>query len=62
MNLTEIEGRIAVLRENVRELIEQAATFSGAADEESYSQRIAQQQAKLELSTQQRDQLLQQKT
>jgi len=50
------------LRENLRELIEQAAAFSGAADEELYSQRIAQQQAKLELSTQQRDQLLQQKT
>jgi len=62
VNLTEIEGRIAVLRENLRELIEQAAAFSGAADEELYSQRIAQQQAKLELSTQQRDQLLQQKT
>ena len=61
MNLTEIEGRIAVLRENLRELIEQAAAFSGAADEELYSQRIAEQQAQLELLTQQRDQLLQQK-
>jgi hypothetical protein len=61
VNLTEIEGRIAVLRENLRELIEQAAAFSGAADEELYSQRIAEQQAQLELLTQQRDQLLQQK-
>jgi len=38
LNLTEIEGRIAVLRENIRELVEQAAAFSGAADEELVSQ------------------------
>ena len=31
-NLAEIEGRIAVLRENIRELVEQAAAFSGAAN------------------------------
>ena len=36
-NLAEIEGRIAVLRENIRELVEQAAAFSGAADEELVS-------------------------
>ena len=54
-NLAEIEGRIAVLRENIRELVEQAAAFSGAADEELVSQRIAKQEAQLELLTRQRD-------
>jgi hypothetical protein len=61
-NLAEIEGRIAVLRENIRELVEQAAAFSGAADEEQVSQRIAKQEAQLELLTRQRDELLQQKS
>ncbi|MFZ0193810.1 MAG: hypothetical protein WAL14_03185 [Pseudolabrys sp.] len=61
-NLAEIEGRIAVLRENIRELVEQAAAFSGAADEELVSQRIAKQEAQLELLTRQRDELLQQKS
>jgi hypothetical protein len=60
LNLTEIEGRIAVLRENIRELVEQAAAFSGAADEELVSQRIAKQEA--QLLTRQRDELLQQKS
>ena len=62
LKLTEIEGRIAVLRENIRELVEQAAAFSGAADEELVSQRIAEQEAQLELLTRQRDELLQQKS
>ncbi|MGA7531734.1 MAG: hypothetical protein WCB50_02275 [Pseudolabrys sp.] len=62
LNLAEIEGRIAVLRENIRELVEQAAAFSGAADEELVSQRIAKQEAQLELLTRQRDELLQQKS
>ena len=61
-NLAEIEERIAVLRENIRELVEQAAAFSGAADEELVSQRIAKQEAQLELLTRQRDELLQQKS
>ena len=62
LNLAEIEGRIAVLRENIRELVEQAAAFSGAADEELVSQRIAKQEAQLELLTRQRDEFLQQKS
>ena len=61
-NLAEIEERIAVLRENIRELVEQAAAFSGAADEELVSQQIAKQEAQLELLTRQRDELLQQKS
>ena len=62
LNLAEIERRIAVLRENIRELIEQATAFSGAADEELASQRIAEQQAQLELLTRQRDALLEKKS
>ena len=60
--LTEIEERIAILRENIRELVEQAAAFSGAADEELASQQIAEQEAQLELLTRQRDEFLQKKS
>ena len=34
LNLAEIEERIAAVRENISELVEQAAAYSGAADEE----------------------------
>ena len=61
-NLTEIEERIAIARENLRELVEQAAAYSGAADEELMSRRIAEQEAQLELLEKQRDELFQQKT
>jgi hypothetical protein len=56
-NIAEIEKRIAALRENVRQLVEQAAADSGAADEELISQRIAQQEAQLELLTKERDEM-----
>ena len=45
--LAEIEQRIAVLRDNLRELVEQAAAFSGAADEARTADRIADQEARL---------------
>jgi hypothetical protein len=61
-DLAEIDERIAVVRENLRELVEQAAAYSGAADEELMSQRIAEQEARLELLTKQRDELLRQKS
>jgi len=41
LNLAEIEQRIAAVRENISELIEQAAAYSGAADEELAARRIA---------------------
>ena len=56
-SIAEIDERIAVLRENLRELVEQAAARSGAADEELVSQRISEQEAELELLTKQRDEL-----
>ncbi|SDR59054.1 hypothetical protein SAMN05519103_06300 [Rhizobiales bacterium GAS113] len=61
-DLTGIDERIAALRENLRELLEQAAAYSGAADEQFASQRIAEQEARLELLTKQRDELFQQKS
>jgi len=59
--LKEIDQRIAVIRENLRELIEQAAAFSGAGDEERVSQRIADQQALLDRLTKEREEILKQK-
>jgi enolase len=60
-SLVEIDQRIAVIRENLRELIEQAAAFSGAGDEERVSQRIADQQAQLDRLTKEREEILKQK-
>jgi hypothetical protein len=51
----EIDGRIAAVRENLRSLVEQAAAYSGAADDELTSQRIAAQEAQLEQLIRQRD-------
>jgi hypothetical protein len=47
------------VRNNLRELVEQAASRSGASDEELMSQRIAEQEAKLELLMKQREELAQ---
>jgi hypothetical protein len=60
-DIAEIDERIADVRENLRELVEQAAAYSGAADDELVSQRIADQEALLERLTKQRDELSQAK-
>ena len=60
-NLADLDQRIAAARENLRELIEQAAAYSGAADEELMSERIAKQEAQIKLLTTQRDELFGQK-
>ena len=57
LNIAEIDERIAALRENLRELVEQAAAYSGASDEDLASRRIAEQDAELELLARQRDKL-----
>lgn len=57
LNIAEINDRIAAARENLRELVEQAAAYSGAADEDLASQRIAEQEALLERLTKRRDEL-----
>lgn len=45
--LAELDKRIAVVRENIRTLTEQAAAFSGASDEERVAERIAEQETLL---------------
>ena len=58
LSLPELEDRIAILRDNIRQLVEQAAAFSGAADENRNADRIAQQTEELERLTKERDVLL----
>jgi hypothetical protein len=53
-----IERRIQIVEDNLRQLQEQAAAFSGAADEERNADRIADQQAKLDALLAERDALL----
>ncbi len=45
--LAELDQRIAIVRDNLRELVEQAAAYSGAADEARNADRIADQEAYL---------------
>jgi len=54
-NLVELNERIATIRENLRTLTEQAASRSGAADEDLASDRIARQEAQLASLIQLRD-------
>lgn len=56
--LNEIEKRIQIVEDNMRQLMEQAAAYSGAADEERNADRIATQQAKLDALMKERDELL----
>jgi hypothetical protein len=55
--IVEIDNRIAIVRNNLRDLVAQATSYSGAAAEELTSQRIAEQEAKLELLRKQREEL-----
>jgi hypothetical protein len=57
LSLKEIEARMAIVRDNIRELVEQAAAFSGAEDEERNAERIAQQNEELDRLTRERDAL-----
>jgi uncharacterized small protein (DUF1192 family) len=54
-SLTELNDRVAVIRDNIRRLVEQAAASSGAQDEERISGRIAQQQDELDKLVKERD-------
>ena len=55
--VTELDNRIAIVRANLRELVDQAASSAGAANEELMSQRIAEQEAKLASLIKQREDL-----
>ena len=57
LSLAELDQRIAIARDNIRQLIEQAAAFSGAEDEDRNADRIAQQTEELERLIKQRDAL-----
>jgi uncharacterized small protein (DUF1192 family) len=57
LSLPELEDRIAIIRDNIRQLVEQAAAFSGAEDEARNADRIAQQTEELESLIKQRDTL-----
>jgi len=59
-SLEEIERRIQIVEDNLRELMEAAAAFSGAADEERAAARIADQQEKLDALLKQRAALMNQ--
>jgi Zn-finger nucleic acid-binding protein len=57
LSRSELEERIAIVRENIRQLIEQAAAYSGAEDEDRNADRIAQQTEELKRLIKQRDAL-----
>jgi hypothetical protein len=59
LTIADIDERIAILRENLRELVEQSASYSGTADDDLVSQRIAEQETELDLLTKRRDELSQ---
>ncbi len=44
---SELEQRIAIIRQNIVNLVEQAAAYSGAGDEARTADRIAQQEQEL---------------
>jgi hypothetical protein len=57
-SIAELERDISIVRENINELIEQAAAYSGAGDENRNADRIAQQEEELARLVKLRDDLL----
>ncbi len=57
LSRSELEDRIAIARDNIRQLIEQAAASSGAEDEDRNAERIAEQNEELARLIKQRDAL-----
>ncbi len=55
--IAEIDDQIATARDNIRELIEQAAAYSSAADDDLVAQRIADHEELLALLTKRRGEL-----
>jgi DNA-binding response OmpR family regulator len=51
----ELDARIAAIRENIRQLVEQAAASSGASDESLTADRIADYEAQLAAAIKQRE-------
>ncbi len=48
LSLAELADRIAILRDNIRQITEQAASLSGAADEDRNADRLARANDELE--------------
>ena len=59
--LQDLDARIAIVRDKMRQLIEQAAANSGAGDEARNADRIAAQQDELDRLTKERDALTKKK-
>ena len=57
LSLAELDDRIAILRGNIRQLVEQAAAVSGTQNEERVADRIAQQTAELDKLVSEREAL-----
>ncbi|MGN6464183.1 MAG: hypothetical protein ACTHLP_01720 [Rhizobiaceae bacterium] len=57
-SLTEIEDRIAIVRENLRELTEQATASLGEADDDRAADRIAEQEEELKSLEEERDRIV----
>jgi len=57
LSLPELEDRIAILRDNIRQLVEQAAAAAGGQNEERTAERISQQTEELEQLIKDRDAL-----
>ena len=55
LNISALDARIEAVRENLRELIEQAAADTGGAVEEFIASRIAGQEAQLKHLLEERD-------
>jgi hypothetical protein len=58
LSIPELDDRIAIARDNIRQLTEQATASLGAEDEERIADRIAQQNEMLQKLIQERDALL----
>jgi hypothetical protein len=57
LSRSELDDRIAIARDNIRQLIEQAAAASGAEDETRNAERLAQQNDELQRLIAERDAL-----
>jgi hypothetical protein len=57
-SLEDLDQRIAIVRDNIRELTEQAAAYSGAQDESLAADRIAAQEQSLSELLKEREALI----
>jgi hypothetical protein len=55
LSLPELNDRIAILQDNIRQLVEQAAAASGERSEERIADRLSHQNEELERLTKERD-------